>query len=74
MRWCAAEHIPGGGSVVVLCAAGAADGGQGSLRVPHQLPAQPVVQGEAGQARNGGHLVRPCHANVIHSFMHLYIC
>ncbi len=43
MRWCAAEHILGGGSVVVLCAAGAANAGQGSLRVPHQLPAQLVV-------------------------------
>jgi len=62
MRWYAAEHIFGRGSMVVLCAAGAAYAGQGSVCVPHQLPAQLVVQGEAGQAGNGGHLVSQCHA------------
>ena len=68
MRWYAAEHILGRGSVVILCAAGAADGGQGSLRVPHQLPAQPVVQGEAGQARNGGYLVKHYLARAFDTF------
>ena len=47
---CHAEHIPWGGAVAVLCAAGSVDARAGSLCVPHQLCAQPVVKGEAGKA------------------------